>query len=103
MYKKLINTENTSTAECGATFKEHCQYPKCDCDRIGQTIHEVGCECPFCNARITRPMTKDEALKLAEASLALVDRSCAMLDGDCDCPRIKGKSFPDCKLLKSKV
>lgn len=32
---EIINTIDLSRrpALCGATFKEHCQYPKCDCDR----------------------------------------------------------------------
>lgn len=28
----------------------------------------------------------------------LVDRRCVILDGSCDCPRLEGKSLPECKL-----
>lgn len=48
-------------------------------------------------------ITEEEAHKLAKASLALVDRSCVILDGSCECPRSEGENFPDCKYLKNKV
>jgi hypothetical protein len=30
----------------------------------------------------------------------LLDRDCVMLDGNCDCPRLEGKSFPECRRYK---
>lgn len=30
----------------------------------------------------------------------LVDRGCVMLDGACDCVRLPGNSFPECKKYK---
>lgn len=30
----------------------------------------------------------------------LVDRNCVMLDGNCNCPRLEGNSFPECKYLE---
>lgn len=33
----------------------------------------------------------------------LVDRDCIMLDGRCDCPRLPGKSFPECKRYPTSV
>lgn len=29
----------------------------------------------------------------------LLDRNCVILDGKCDCPRLEGNSFPECKRL----
>jgi hypothetical protein len=31
---------------CQATFKEHCQFPKCDCDR--EPEHPDTCRCEVC-------------------------------------------------------
>jgi hypothetical protein len=25
--------------ECQATFKEHCTWPRCDCDRVARCVH----------------------------------------------------------------
>lgn len=30
----------------------------------------------------------------------LVDRECVILDGKCDCPRLPGHTFPECKKYK---
>lgn len=37
---EIIKTVDLSRrpALCGATFKEHCQYPKCDCDSLDSLV-----------------------------------------------------------------
>lgn len=32
----------------------------------------------------------------------LTDRDCVILDGQCDCPRLKGNSLPECKKYPAK-
>lgn len=37
----------TEECLCQATFKEHCQFPKCDCDRT-EVDHPNACRCEVC-------------------------------------------------------
>jgi hypothetical protein len=37
-----MTAKNPTVSECQATFKDLCQFPKCDCDRDDDT-GDIGC------------------------------------------------------------
>lgn len=79
---------------CQATFKEHCTYPKCDCDR--DTVKKPRF------SEVSPPLS-ELAQRACQPKLGgycdrtLVDRDCVMLDGKCNCKRQPGKAFPECE------
>jgi hypothetical protein len=36
-----FHKDNTKDIECQATFKQYCQWPKCDCDRVAKCVENI--------------------------------------------------------------
>lgn len=96
---RLRSPPTAGDVECQATFKNHCQYPKCDCDLIQKFNNGNGAQlCPNTDRIVKYGFQDTEDLEgKCHALWLLSGKETEEWNGEsCDCPFIHGSV--SCKL-----